>query len=97
MKDFRLVMDDGELRLRMKPELKQAIIKESRIRSDQINKHVSMSFVIKSILKEKFKTNNLKRAILDESRKRTDECGIHVSMNSVVNELIESVLSNKKS
>lgn len=96
MKDYRLVMDDGELRLRMKPELKKAVLMESRKRSDLLNKRVSMNAVIISILQMKFKTNKLKRAILEESRMRTDKCGIHVSMNSIVNEILESTLLKKK-
>lgn len=92
MKHYRLVMKDGELRLRMKDELKKAIRKESRRLSDKKNKYISMACVIRRILMKKYKTENLKKAILEDSRKRTDENGALISMNKIVNEILESTL-----
>ncbi|NLW56470.1 MAG: hypothetical protein GX050_07640 [Firmicutes bacterium] len=91
MKDFRLVMADGELRLRMRSELKDAIRREANKRSDKANKRVSMSAVIRDVLQNIFKTDRLKKAILDESRRRTDEIGTLVSMNAIVIEILEKV------
>ncbi len=91
LKDFLLKMGEEELRVRMLSDLKRAIRKESRRRTDDEGKLVSMTLVINETLKEIFKTdiNNLKEAIRKESRRRTDEEGTLVSMNSIINEILE--------
>ena len=90
IKDFRLIMGDEELRLRMNSTLKKAIRDESRRRTDKEGALVSMTTLMKEVLIDKFNTDedNLKKAIRDESRRKTDKEGALVSMNSIVIETL---------